>query len=108
LAYTALPLSHAGLLGGYPANYGLIGAYSFLLWVRLVGSGDSQFREFRLIGFLLALQVTFAIVGIAVYGIERGTSWDFVADIAGFATGFLLAFVVSPGGWGRVLAKIRS
>ena len=38
LAYTLVPYAHAGLLGGYPGDYGLIGAYSFLLWVRLAGS----------------------------------------------------------------------
>jgi hypothetical protein len=30
-----------------------------------------------------------------------------VADLAGFATGFLMSFVVSPGGFGRVMGKIR-
>ena len=108
LAYTAVPLAHAGLLGGYPGVYGLIGAYSFLLWVRMVRTGDNQLRAFRLIGFLLVLQVIFAGVGIAWYGIEQGTTWDFVADIAGFAAGFLLAFVVSPGGWSRMLARLRA
>ena len=108
LAYTAVPYAHAGLLGGYPGDYGLIGAYSFLLWVRLAGRGDNQLRAFRLIGFLLGLQVIIAVVGIAAYGIEQGTTWDFVAEIAGFVAGFLLAFVVSPGGFVRVLAKLRA
>ena len=108
LAYTLVPYAHAGLLGGYPGDYGLIGAYSFLLWVRLAGSGNNQLRAFRLIGFLLSLQVIFAVIGIVWYGIEQGTTWDFVADIAGFVAGFLLAFVVSPGGWPRVLAKLRA
>ncbi len=108
LAYAAVPFAHVGLIGGFPGDYGLIGAYSFLLWVRLVGTGDSKFRAFRLIGFLLAIQVIVAAVGIAWYGIEKGTNWDFVADIAGFVSGFLLAFVVSPGSWPRVLAKLRA
>ncbi len=108
LAYAAVPFAHVGLIGGFPGDYGLIGAYSFLLWVRLVGTGDSKFRAFRLIGFLLAIQVIVAAVGIAWYGIEKGTNWDFVADIAGFVSGFLLAFVVSPGSWSRVLAKLRA
>ena len=108
LAFTLVPFTHAGLLGGYPGVYGLIGAYSFLLWVRLAGTGENQMRAFRLIGFLLALQVIIAVVGIAYYGVEQGTTWDFVADIAGFVAGFLLAFVVSPGGWARVMAKLRA
>ncbi len=108
LAYSAVPFAHSGLLGGYPGDYGLIGAYSFLLWVRLIGAGGNQIRAFQLIGFLLTLQVIIAVIGVAWYGVAQGTTWDFVADIAGFAAGFLLAFVVSPGGWSRVLAKLRS
>ena len=106
VAYTLVPLAHAGLLGGYPANYGLIGAYTFLLWVRLAGGGS--LRAFRLIGFFMAFQITIAGIGVAIYGVERGTTWEFVADLAGFVTGFGLAFVVSPGGWSRVLAKLRA
>lgn len=105
LAYTLVPLAHAGLIGGYPANYGLIGAYTFLLWVRLAGNGS--IRAFRLIGFFMVFQVAIAGIGIAIYGAEQGTTWEFVADLAGFATGFALAFVVSPGGWARVRAKLR-
>ncbi len=107
LAYTAVPLAHSALMGGYPGDYGLIGAYSFLLWVRMVGSGGNQLRAFSLIGFLLAFQVVIAVFGIVVYGVERGTSWEWVADLAGFVAGFALAFVVSPGGWARFLARMR-
>jgi membrane associated rhomboid family serine protease len=106
LAYTALPLTHAGLLGGYPGNYGLIGAYTFLLWVRLAGQGS--LRAFQLIGFFLVFQIGIAAIGIAMYGPVQGTTWEFIADLAGFVTGFALAFVVSPGGWARVLAKLRT
>ena len=106
LAYTAVPLTHAGLLGGYPGNYGLIGAYTFLLWVRLAGQGS--IRAFRLIGFFLAFQIGIAAIGVAMYGVAQGTTWEFVADLAGFVTGFALAFVVSPGGWTRVLTKLRA
>jgi membrane associated rhomboid family serine protease len=107
IAYSAVPHAHGGLLGAYPGDYGLIGAYTFLLWVQLAGSGN-QMRAFRLIGFFLVVQMIFAAVGVALYGVENGTSWEFVADIAGFLAGFLLAFVVSPGGWSRVLAKLRA
>lgn len=105
VAYTLVPITHAGLLGGYPGNYGLIGAYTFLLWVRLAGNGG--LRAFGLIGFFMAFQVGIAAIGVAIYGLEQGTNWEFVADLAGFVAGFALAFVVSPGGWARVLAKIR-
>lgn len=52
-----------------------------------------------MIGALLFFQL--------VFGVLFGGTWDWVADIAGFATGFLLSFVVSPGGWARVVEMIR-
>lgn len=100
LVYSAIPMMQAPLVGGYPATYGLIGAFTFLLWVRLTGSGDNQWRAFTMIGFLLGAQLLFGLL----FG--GGTEW--VADIAGFATGFLLSFVVSPGGIGRALARLRT
>lgn len=87
------------LVGGYPAVYGLIGAYTFLMWVKLGGEGESQYRAFTLIGFLLGIQLLFSLL--------FGGSNDWVADITGFVAGFLLSFVVSPGGWSRVRARIR-
>ncbi len=99
LVYTAIPVLHTPLIGGYPAVYGLIGAFTFLLWVRLAGTGTNQYRAFSMIGFLLGIQLLFGLL----FG--GGTEW--VADLAGFAVGFLLSFVVSPGGWGRVVARLR-
>lgn len=99
LVYTAVPGLRAPLIGGYPPVYGLIGAFTFLLWVRLVATGANQYRAFTLIGVLLGIQLLF--------GLLFGGGWEWVADLAGFGTGFLLSFVVSPGGWARVRARIR-
>jgi membrane associated rhomboid family serine protease len=99
LAYTALPMIHSPLIGGYPPVYGLIGAFTFLLWTNLAGSGASQYRAFSLIGMLMGIQLLF--------GVLFGGGWDWVAELAGFFTGFFLSFVVSPGGWARVRQKIR-
>lgn len=99
LAYTALPFIHTPLIGGYPAVYGLIGAFTFLLWTNLSGTGSNQYRAFSLIGMLMAIQLLFGLI--------FGSSWDWVAELAGFFAGFLLSFVVSPGGWAKVRAKIR-
>jgi membrane associated rhomboid family serine protease len=99
LVYTAVPSMKAPLIGGYPAIYGLIGAFTFLMWVRLTAVGANQYRAFTLIGFLLVTQLLFGLL----FG--GGTEW--VADIAGFFTGFFLSFVVSPGGWGRVRDRLR-
>ncbi|MCJ8138681.1 rhomboid family intramembrane serine protease [Falsirhodobacter halotolerans] len=98
IVYTCVPGVRVPLIGGFPAVYGLIGAFTFLLWVKLAGSG-AQYRAFSLIGLLLAVQLLFA----ALFG--TGFSW--VADLAGFVTGFALSFVVSPGGPQRMLARIR-
>lgn len=87
------------LIGAYPAVYGLIGAFTFLIWTRLAVAGANRLRAFSLIGMLLAVQF--------VFGVLFGGGYDWVADIAGFATGFLLSFVVSPGGFARVVQMIR-
>ncbi len=99
LVYAMVPDVQVALIGGYPAVYGLIGAFTFLLWVNLAAVGANKFRAFTMIGFLLAFQL--------VFGVIFGGGWDWVADIAGFATGFFLSFVVSPGGWARVRGKMR-
>jgi membrane associated rhomboid family serine protease len=93
------PEPRAPLIGAYPPVYGLIGAFTFLLWVNLARTGANKFRAFSLIGALLFFQL--------IFGVLFGTTWDWVADVTGFVAGFLLSFVVSPGGWGRVMDKIR-
>jgi membrane associated rhomboid family serine protease len=100
LVYTlALPGNQIPLIGGFPAVYGLIGAFTFLIWVRQVATGGSQLRAFSLIGVLMGVQLFFGLL----YG---GLGW--VAELAGFCTGFLLSFVVAPGGWGRVMRRLRN
>jgi membrane associated rhomboid family serine protease len=97
--YALVPDSEAPLIGGYPPVYGLIGAFSFLLWTRLAAAGANRWRAFSLIGFLLVAQVVFG----ALFGWNPG--WG--ADLAGFAVGFVLSFAVSPGGWRRMLVRLR-
>lgn len=87
------------LVGGYAGVYGLIGAYTFLMWVNLVVTGGPRHQAFFLIGMLLAIQLAFALF--------FGSNNDWVADVAGFGAGFALSFVVSPGGWARVVDRIR-
>lgn len=99
VAYGALLDDPVPLIGGFPAVYGLIGAFTFLMWVRLAGTGTAQYRAFTLIGLLLGIQL--------VFGLLFGGGNDWVADLAGFFTGFALSFVVSPGGWGRVRSRLR-
>ena len=100
LAYGLLiPDLRTPLIGAYPAVYGLIGAFTFMIFTNLARVGANKFRAFSLIGALLFFQL--------VFGVLFGAGWDWVADVAGFATGFLLSFVVSPGGFRRVLGQIR-
>lgn len=87
------------LIGAFPGVYGLIGAFTFLIWTRLALVGANRLRAFSLIGMLLAVQL--------VFGLLFGGGWDWVAEVAGFSAGFLLSFVVSPDGFRRVVAMVR-
>lgn len=99
VAYSLVPGIRAALFGAFPAIYGLIGAFTFILWARLGAVHANRARAFTLIGFLLAIQLLFGVI--------FGGTWDWVADIAGFAAGFLLSFVVGPGGPAHLLRAIR-
>jgi membrane associated rhomboid family serine protease len=100
VVYGAVPGMEAALVGGYPPVFGLIGAFTYILWTRAGMVGASRVRAFRLIGFLLVMQ--------AAFGLLFGGSPVWIADVAGFAAGFLLSFAVSPGGWARVRAMLRA
>lgn len=87
------------LIGAYPSVYGLIGAYTFLLWQRLAGQGAQQLTAFRLIGFLMGIQLFFGIFFV--------TGQDWIAELAGFVCGFGLSAIVMPGGLARIRALIQ-
>lgn len=97
--YGLVPGAERALVGGYPAVYGLIGAYTFILWVGLGATGGNRARAFTLIAFLLGIQL--------VFGLLFGGGLDWIADLAGFAAGFGLSFLVSPGGWRRAVERMR-
>jgi membrane associated rhomboid family serine protease len=99
LAYGLILNEPIFLVGAFPPVYGLIGAYTYLLWMNLAGVGQGRLRAFSLVGFLLGIQLLF--------GLLFGGSRDWVADIAGFGAGFALSFVVSPGGWRELVARLR-
>ncbi|GAA6200978.1 rhomboid family intramembrane serine protease [Aquicoccus sp. SU-CL01552] len=99
LIYALLLDDPMPLVGGFPAVYGLIGAFTFILWRRLGMVGANQSRAFSLIAMLMGIQL--------VFGLVFGGSADWVADLGGFATGFALSFFVSPGGLARLRGKIR-
>ncbi|OWY09749.1 rhomboid family intramembrane serine protease [Thioclava sp. F42-5] len=99
LVYAALPFTQIGLYGGYPGDYGLIGAFTWILWTRLGQENANQFRAFSLIGALMGIQLIFAMI--------FGARPDWIADIVGFVAGFVLSFFVAPGGMQRTLQRLR-
>ncbi len=99
VVYASIPAISAPLMGAYPGDYGLIGAFTFMIWVRLAGTGLNQLRAFSMIGFLLGVQLLF--------GLLFGGGYEWVADISAFVAGFLLSFIASPGGFARALARVR-
>lgn len=92
------PVQH-WLLGGYPAAFGLVGAFTALIWMDAAGEGINRLRAFRLIGVLIVVRVAFGVIG--------GFGTDWVADIAGFAAGFALAVAMKPGLALRALDWLR-
>lgn len=99
LVFGLLTASKVPLIGSFPGVYGLIGAFTYLLWLRLGQEGGPQLRAFTLIAFLMGIQL--------VFGILFGGSLDWIADLSGFVFGFGLSFVVSPGGFARLRGKLR-
>ncbi|MDM7458341.1 MAG: rhomboid family intramembrane serine protease [Paracoccus sp. (in: a-proteobacteria)] len=90
----------SAMIGGYPAVYGLVGAFTFLLWTRLAAQNANRLRAFVLIGVLLLFQLIFGLV----HG-SPGQGW--IAEVSGFGVGFLLSFLLVDGGISRALAQIR-
>ena len=88
------------LVGGYPAVYGLVGAFTFLLWTRLAAVHANRARAFTLIGMLLLFQLVFGLI----YG---GTGFGWIAELAGFGFGFGLSFLLVDGGMARALRHLR-
>jgi membrane associated rhomboid family serine protease len=99
LVYALLLNDPAWLIGGFPAVYGLIGGYSFLMWQRLADTGQQQLRAFSLIAILMGIQLLF--------GVFFGPNTQWVADLAGFAFGFVASVLLVPGGLARVLYHLR-
>lgn len=98
--YGLVPAERPLLIGAFPGVYGLIGGFTYLMWLRLGELGANQLRAFSLIGVLMAIQLLFAVL--------FGGDGTWIADVAGFAWGFLISFVVSPGGWLKIRLWLQS
>lgn len=99
LAMWALAQPEAWLYGGFPPVYGLIGAFTYLLWVRLGVAGGPQIMAFQLIAVLAGIQF--------VFGLIFGFAQDWPADLGGFVTGLIFAPVLAPGGFTALVARLR-
>lgn len=99
LAYAVFLNDPVPLIGGFPAVYGLIGAFTFILWRSMSLVGANQARAFSLISVLMGIQLLFGLV--------FGLSNDWLADLGGFATGFVLSFLVAPGGLAYLRGLMR-
>lgn len=99
LGMWALGADGAWLVGAFPAVYGLIGAYTYLLWVQLGWIGAGRMQAFRLIAMLAGLQL--------VFGVLFGFTQDWPGDLGGALTGLILAPVLAPGGFGALMARLR-
>lgn len=82
------------VIGGFGAVYGLIGAYTWMLWLKAGATGTSRIKAFQLIGFLTVLQL--------IYHFGFGGGDDWIAKLVGFVVGFFLSFVLAPDGRERM------
>ncbi|ARO13995.1 rhomboid family protein [Ketogulonicigenium robustum] len=89
----------AVLIGFYPAAYGLIGAYTYILWLSYAQGDMRRLQAFRLIGVLMLLQLA--------YGLIFGAHPAWIAELSGFIFGGLISVVVAPGGVQRLRRRLQ-
>lgn len=99
LIYGAVSWQNTALVGAYPGVYGLIGAYTYLMWMALERLGENQLKAFQLIGILLGLML--------IYSMIFGSSPTWIAEVSGFVIGLCISPLLAPGGWSAFLARVR-
>lgn len=99
LVYATFTTSPIPLFGAYPGDYGLVGAFTYLMWLRLAGAGARQYRAFAMIGTMMGIQL--------IFGLLFGGGQEWIADFSGFAVGFVLTVLLVPGGITRLRERIR-
>ena len=114
VVYGAITPSNYPLFGAYPGIYGMIGAYTYLLWLRLDRDGGPRWRAFGLIGFFLLLQIVWALamrltvdLGWTSQDPTPYMLYDGISDLGGFAVGLALSPVLGPGGWSVFVERLR-
>ena len=97
LGFALFTSSSFPLFGGFPAAYGLIGAFTFVLFSRTGGQLSQQLMAFRLLGILILINFGFSLL-------QNGPPlW--VAELSGAVTGFISAAIIHPGGIRFIINK---
>ena len=99
LGFVLFANSNFPLFGGFPAAYGLIGAFSFVLFSRSEGLLSQQLMAFRLLGILMVINISFSLLQ------EGPPIW--IAEFCGAVTGFISAAIIHPGGIRVIVSKFR-
>ena len=99
LGFAMFTSSGFPLFGGFPAAYGLIGAFTFVLFSRSEGLLSQQLMAFRLLGILMLINIGFSLLQ------DGPPIW--VAELCGAVTGFISAAIIHPGGVRVIVNKFR-
>lgn len=99
LAYCLISPEAGWLFGAFPGIYGLIGAYTFLLWVSLKAQQVPAGKAFNMIAMLIGIQL--------IFGIFFSGRLLWIADLAGFIGGFTISVLLLPGGLARLAQALR-
>ena len=100
IAFGLMADGRAMLIGAYPAIYGLLGAFTWTLFMSYERAGENRIKAFQLIGILMGLQLAFRLLGGVLGAGDAGPDW--IADLTGFVVGFALSYVLAPDGPRRV------
>ena len=99
LGFAIFTSSNFPLFGGFPTAYGLVGAFTFVLFSRSEGLLSQQLTAFRLLGILMLINIGFSLLQ------DGPPIW--VAELCGAVTGFISAAIIYPGGVRVIVNKFR-
>ncbi len=88
------------LIGAYPVFYGFIGTFTWIRIFDLRAQNLSILPAFSAIGMFLLFRG-----GLSLYA---GVSNDWMADLTGLITGFLMAYILAPDGKDRIKGWIQA
>ena len=89
VAYSVILDDNSLLIGGYPGVYGLIGAFSWILFTNARNEGKSVLPAFRLIAFFMTIQL--------IYKIVYDTNNQWLAELCAYGVGFGMSYLLAPG-----------